>query len=175
LDRILGLVQKTVGDSRRIIADLRPTALDDFGLGVALRQEVEELRDDGWQVEYEEGIGDERLPPPVEVALFRVAQEALTNARKHAQAGRARLVLGRRQGAVDLEVRDWGRGFAADAVGETHGPGERIGLSGMRERIGLVGGKLEVRSSPGEGTSVTARVPVPLSEENGQKQERDER
>src|ERR687890_2356638 len=98
LDRILRLVQKTVGDSRRIIADLRPTALDDFGLGVALRQEVEEQRDDGWQVEYEESVGDERLPAPVEVALFRVAQEAMTNARKHAQAGRARLVLRRRQG-----------------------------------------------------------------------------
>jgi signal transduction histidine kinase len=166
------LVQKTVGDSRRIIADLRPTALDDFGLGAALRQEVEEQRDDGWQVEYEEGIGDERLPAPVEVALFRVAQEAMTNARKHAQAGRARLVLRRRQGVVDLEVRDWGRGFDPDAVGEkTNGPGERIGLSGMRERIGLVGGKLEVRSRPGGGTSITARVPVPVLEENGQMEE----
>ena len=177
LDRILRLVQKTVGDSRRIIADLRPTALDDFGLGVALRQEVEEQRDDGWQVEYEEGIGDERLPAPVEVALFRVAQEAMTNARKHAQAGRARLVLRRRQGAVDLEVRDWGRGFAPDAVGGmTNGPGERIGLSGMRERVGLVGGKLEVRSSPGGGTSVTARIPLPAAVlgENGHKEEEKE-
>jgi signal transduction histidine kinase len=170
LERILKLVQKTVGDSRRIIADLRPTALDDFGLGAALRQEVEELRDDGWQVEYEEAIGDERLPAPVEVALFRVAQEAMTNARKHAQTGRVRLVLGRRQGAVDLEVRDWGRGFDPEALGETNGPGERIGLSGMRERIGLVGGKLEVHSRPGEGTSITARVPLSPFEENGQEE-----
>ena len=175
LDRILGLVQKTVGDSRRIIADLRPTALDDFGLGVALRQEVEELQDDGWQVEYEEGIGDERLPAPVEVALFRVAQEALTNMRKHAQTDWVRLVLGRRQGVVELEVRDLGRGFDPDAVEGTNGPGERIGLSGMRERVSLLGGKLEVRSRPGGGTSITARVPVSSFEENGQKQERDER
>jgi signal transduction histidine kinase len=177
LERILGLVQKTVEDSRRIIANLRPTVLDDFGLGAALRQEVEELRDDGWQVEYEEGIGDERLPAPVEVALFRVAQEALNNARKHAQTGRARLVLGRRRGAVDLEVRDWGRGFAPDAVGgTTNGPGERIGLSGMRERVGLLGGELEVRSSPGEGTSITARVPLSAAvlEENGHKEEDEE-
>ncbi len=176
LERILGLVQKTVGDSRRIIANLRPTVLDDFGLAAALRQEVEDMRDDGWQVEYEEGIGDERLPASVEVALFRVGQEALTNARKHAQAGRVRLVLRRRRGAVDLEVRDWGRGFDPDAVGETNGTGERIGLSGMRERVGLLGGELEVRSNPGEGTSITARVPLSAAVlgENGHKEKEEE-
>ena len=175
LARILRLVRQTVGDSRRIIADLRPTALDDFGLSVALRQEVEELRDDGWRVEYEDEIGDQRLPASAEVALFRVAQEAMTNARKHAQTRQLHLTLRSQEGMVDLEVRDWGRGFDPAGLQNGNGPGERIGLSGMRERVGLLGGELEVRSRPGEGTSVKARVPLSVLAENEQKEEHDER
>ncbi len=175
LDRILRLVRQTVEDSRRVIADLRPTALDDFGLSVALRQEVEELRDAGWRVEYEDKIGDQRLPTSAEVALFRIAQEAMTNARKHAQTRRLRLTLRSQEGTVDLEVRDWGRGFDSASLQNRNGPGERIGLSGMRERVGLLGGEFEVRSRPGEGTSVKARVPLSVLAENEQKEERDGR
>jgi signal transduction histidine kinase len=161
LDQILALVRRTVSEARRVIANLRPTALDDLGLEAAIRLEVEELRGNGWQIDYEEELGDERLPAVIETALFRVAQETLTNARKHAQTIQARLVLGRREGVVSLEVRDCGRGFDPNALDIGKGPGERVGLSGMRERVGMLGGELEVRSSPGEGTSVTARVPVP--------------
>jgi PAS domain S-box-containing protein len=175
LDRILRLVRQTVGDSRRVIADLRPTALDDFGLSVALRQEVEELRDAGWRVEYEDKTGDQRLPTSAEVALFRVAQEAMTNARKHAQTRRLRLTLRSQEGTVNLEVRDWGRGFDSASLQNRNGPGERIGLSGMRERVGLLGGEFEVRSRPGEGTSVKARVPLSVLADNEQKEERDGR
>jgi PAS domain S-box-containing protein len=171
LNRILGLVQQTVGDARRIISDLRPTTLDDFGLAVALRQEVEALVGDGWQVEYEENLGSERLPTKVEVGLFRIAQEALTNARKHAQTHRVRLALKRREDVVDLEVRDWGRGFAPDSLNGGVGPGERVGLSGMRERIGLLGGELKVSSRPGEGTSITAHLPLPAPAEDKQQEE----
>lgn len=162
LDRIVGMVRRTVGEARRIIANLRPTTLDDFGLAAAVRLEVEELRGSGWQVDYEEELGEERLPVEVETALFRVAQEALTNARKHApRASRVCLRLGRREDAIELEVRDWGEGFDPDALKGAAGPGERVGISGMRERIGMVGGRLEVNSRPGEGTSVEARVPLP--------------
>ena len=175
LARILSLVRQTVGDSRRIIADLRPTALDDFGLAVALRQEVEELRNDGWRVEYEDQLRDQRLSAPAEVALFRVAQEAMTNARKHAQTRRLFLALRRREGTIELEVRDWGRGFDPAALQRGDGPGERIGLSGMRERIGLLGGEFGVRTSPGVGTSVTARVPLSVLAKNEHMEKRDER
>jgi signal transduction histidine kinase len=72
-------VQQTVGEARYIIADLRPTALDDFGLAAAVRLQVEKISSQGSQVDYEEALGDERLPSQVETALFRVAQEALTN------------------------------------------------------------------------------------------------
>jgi signal transduction histidine kinase len=149
--------------------------LDDFGLSVALRQEVENLRDDGWRVEYEDEIGDQRLPASAEVTLFRVAQEAITNARKHAQTRRLLLTLRSKEGAVELEVRDWGRGFDPASLQGGTGPGERIGLSGMRERVGLLGGEFELRSRPCEGTSVKARVPLSVLAENEQKEERDGR
>jgi signal transduction histidine kinase len=81
--------------------------------------------------------------------------------RKHAGTGRVRVTLGHRPGGiVRLEVRDWGRGFDLARVASGGGPGERVGLSSMRERVALLGGGLEIRSEPGEGTSVVAEVPL---------------
>jgi signal transduction histidine kinase len=160
LKRIIRLVRQTVREARQVIAALRPEVLDDFGLSVALYQEIEELRSDGWRVDYEENLGEKRLPAAVEIALFRVAQEALTNARKHGQARLARVELTRWKGEVSLEVQDWGRGFEPGALKNEDGPGERIGLSGMRERITMIGGEFEISSSVGEGTSVRASVPL---------------
>ena len=144
-----------------VIANLRPTALDDLGLAAAIRQEIEGLRGDGWEVEYEEKLGEGRLPVTLETMLFRVTQEALTNARKHAQTDRARVELRRREDTITLTVEDRGRGFDPSALDGGNGPGERVGLSGMQERVGMVGGALEVRSRPEEGTSITVRVPLP--------------
>ena len=160
LNRVLALVRRTVGEARRVISDLRPTALDDLGLAAAIRQEVAQLRESGWRVEYEEELGDERLPVALETALFRVVQEALTNARKHAQTDRARLELRRQGDTVILQVDDPGCGFDPAAVEADGGPGERMGLSGMRERVGMIDGELHVRSTPGYGTSITVRAPV---------------
>ncbi len=161
LERVLRLVRQTVSDARKIIANLRPTALDDFGLAAAVAVEVEGLREDGYRVDYEEKLGDERLPGPVEITLFRVAQEALTNMRKHTDTWRVSIELWREGDEVYLEVRDYGRGFDPAAVSAGSGPGERIGLAGMRERLSVVGGKLEIDSRPGEGTSVFAAVSLP--------------
>ena len=108
LARVLQLVQQTVGEARYVIADLRPTALDDFGLAAAVRLQVEKISSEGSQVDYEEALGDERLPPEVETALFRVAQEALTNVHKHAPSARVRIILRRLNDSVRLQVRDWG-------------------------------------------------------------------
>jgi signal transduction histidine kinase len=154
------LVQRTVREARRVIAGLRPTALDDFGLATAIQLEVEALRAEGWEVHYEQRLGDERLAATLETALYRVAQEALTNIRKH--AGRTRVAVGleRHQHGVRLEVRDWGRGFVSKGAHETSRPGERVGLLGMRERVVLLGGKLEIKSKPGAGTHMTAEVPL---------------
>jgi signal transduction histidine kinase len=160
-------VQQTVGEARYVIADLRPTALDDFGLAAAVRLQVEKISAQGSKVDYEEALGDERLPPEVETALFRVAQEALTNVHKHAPSARVRITLQRLNDSVRLQVRDWGPGFNPERITDGGGPGERLGLSSMRERVALLGGHLEVHSRPGEGTEVVAEIPSVQIDDKG--------
>ena len=162
LNRVVGLVQQTVNDARRIIADLRPTELDDLGLAAAVRLQVEKLREEGFSVYYEEALGTRRLTTTIEIALYRVVQEALTNFRKHAGTDRVRLEISRKGGAVVLEVRDEGRGFDPNSVGGS-GPGERVGFSGMRERVNALGGELTIRSRPRAGTSISVEVPLPVA------------
>jgi PAS domain S-box-containing protein len=160
LERIVERVHQTVGEARRIIANLRPTVLDDFGLVAALRLEVEGLQGEGWCVQYEEEFGDIRLPTLVETTLFRIAQEALANVRKHAGDSRISIRLQRQEGKVRLAVRDWGRGFDLQSLDDKGGPGERVGLAGMQERAGMLSGELEVRSRLGAGTEVEVEFPL---------------
>ena len=161
LDRILRQVRATVSDARRVIANLRPTALDDLGLAAAISLEVERLNEEGYHVDYEEHLGDERLPEEMEITLFRVAQEALTNIRKHAGTQWVRIELRRRDGEVYLEVRDSGRGFDPAALETLEGgPGERVGFAGMRERVSMLGGELEILSRPDAGASIAATIPL---------------
>ena len=167
LEEALELVRQTVKEARQVISDLRPTVLDDFGLAAAIRLQVETLRAEGWEVGYEEALGDERLPTEVETTLFRVAQEALTNVRKHARASRAQVALERLGGTVRLLVQDEGRGFRPEEASNGGGPGERVGLSSMRERVSLLGGRFEIHSEPGTGTLVLAEVQLSSTEEDG--------
>jgi signal transduction histidine kinase len=160
LGRALELAQLSVKEARRLIAGLRPTALDDFGLATALRLQAEAQRSDGWTITYDETLGSERLPPTIETALFWVAQEALTNVRKHAGTTTARLALERQGPRIHLEVEDCGCGFEPLAVLHEPGLGEHIGLREMHERVELVGGHLTVSSQPGAGTLVVAEVPL---------------
>jgi PAS domain S-box-containing protein len=165
LEEALELVQEVVGEARQVIHDLRPTVLDDFGLAAAVRLQVATLRADGLEVTLEESLGDGRLPQEVETTLFRVAQEALTNIRKHARATKAWVVLDRPGNAVRLLVSDEGRGFVPNGKATANGRGEKVGLSGMRERISLLGGKFDVHSEPGRGTTIEARVELPETRE----------
>ena len=160
LDRAIELMKRTVEEARRVISGLRPTILDDYGLAAAIRAELDALRRNRFEVGFEEDTGGERLSAKVETTLYRVAQEALNNARKHARASRVEVSLRRNGEWVRLEVRDTGRGFDPAAVAQTSGSGERVGLASMRERVVLLGGRLAVRSRPGEGTSVVAEVPL---------------
>src|SRR5215204_2442979 len=164
LEGTLELARETVREARSVIGDLCPTALEDFGLATALRSKVEALRADGWEISYEEALGDERLPDDIETALYRVTQEALANVRKHAQTVHARITLARRHKGAYLEVRDWGRGFEESAVPKVGGWGEQVGIQGMRERIAWLGGNFTIRSQPGVGTRVVAEVPLPTPE-----------
>jgi PAS domain S-box-containing protein len=161
LDTILMQVRATVSDARRVIANLRPTALDDLGLAAAISLEVERLGDEGYYVDYDERLGDGRLPKEMEITLFRVAQEALTNVRKHAGTQRVSIELTRRNGEICLAVQDFGSGFDPAAL-ETLGgsPGERVGFAGMRERVNMLGGEFEVQSRQGEGTLIVATIPL---------------
>jgi PAS domain S-box-containing protein len=160
LQRILKLVRGTVSDARLIIANLRPTTLDDLGLVSTISLEVDRLREEGYQVEYETDLGEERFPETLEIPLYRIIQEALTNMRKHAGARRVRVELRRVNGEVRLLVSDDGKGFDPAAAPLESGPGERVGLVGMHERVGALGGTLEIDSRPGAGTSLAAAIPL---------------
>jgi PAS domain S-box-containing protein len=170
LTQVSKLVRQTVGEARQIIANLRPTALDDFGLKSAVRLHLDALRAEGWRIGYEDTLGDERLPAATETAIFRVIQEALNNVGKHAGTKRVDLSLERRQagasgerGRIRLSVRDYGQGFVPESPtnrAAPEGPGERVGMTGMRERIALLGGDFRVASRPGTGTLIVAEVPL---------------
>jgi signal transduction histidine kinase len=146
---------------------LRPTTLDDFGLAAALRLKVEALRAEGWTIRYDEALGEERLPTDLETVLYRVAQEALTNVRKHALTRSVLITLRRQENKVRLEVRDAGCGFDRHEASERVDLGEHVGLSSMQERIVLLGGECRIYSRPGAGTSLAAEVPLPGSREVG--------
>ena len=160
LYRALDLAQLSVREARRLIAGLRPTALDDFGLAMALRLQVEALRTDGWTITYEETLGSDRLPSTIETTLFWVAQEALSNIRKHSQTNQARLKLEHQGSMIHLEVQDWGCGFNPLAVVHEVSLGEHVGLREMQERVELVSGHFMISSRQGAGTMLVADVPL---------------
>jgi signal transduction histidine kinase len=153
---VRALVVSTLQDVRRLAVELRPAALDDFGLVPAVRRLADTFREQtGMHVELEARLSGERLAPEVETALYRIVQEALTNVVKHSGATRVSILLTERDHAVAAMVEDDGVGFEIDSARE-----DGLGLVGMRERIGLVGGRLQVESSAGAGTTVVAEVPV---------------
>jgi signal transduction histidine kinase len=149
------LVVTALHDVRRLAVELRPKALDDFGLVPALdRLATTFAEQTGMTIELEDRLGDRRLPPDAETALYRIVQEALTNTVKHAQAQHVSIFLTWREGGAAAVIEDDGRGFDPQ-----HGT-EGLGLLGMRERLALLGGSLAIESSPGSGTTLVAEVPV---------------
>jgi signal transduction histidine kinase len=141
----------------RLAANLRPVSLDHLGLAAALRQYLTEVDQQQRQIIEFEAVGmeGERFPPQVEIALFRIAQEAVTNCIRHANAERVSIILERRDRRIILVVEDDGNGFEPEeVVGEDH-----LGLVGMGERTEMLGGSLLVESAPGSGTTIVAEVP----------------
>ena len=100
------------------------------------------------------------MPSEIETALYRVTQEALANARKHAETTEVRVALESWEESVRLEVEDFGRGFDPDTLPPARGPGERMGLTGMQERIALLNGHFAIRGRAGRGTTVVAELPL---------------
>ena len=158
------LATDTIADLRALTRDLRPSYLDDLGLvpalGALARQATAEL---GIPVEFMSSGEPYRLPPPVELAAYRIAQEALRNAGRHARANRAAVALAFAAGRTTLTVSDDGVGFDAERVGEL-ALGGHFGLLGARERAEAAGATLAVESAPGRGTRVvmTWLEPLPL-------------
>ncbi|OFW62374.1 MAG: hypothetical protein A2Y74_07245 [Actinobacteria bacterium RBG_13_63_9] len=149
----------TLEGVRRLAIDLRPPMLDDLGLEAALRSFVQDFSR-RWPTgaTFTSGrLG--HVPPDVELVLYRIVQEALSNVARHANASQALVRLTRRGRALRMVIDDDGRGFDVDAVRRSRESG--LGLFGMEERLALVGGSLRVESAVGRGTRVIAEVPLP--------------
>jgi signal transduction histidine kinase len=150
-----GQIVDTLQSVRRLAVELRPKALDDFGLVPALERLGEAFGEQsGITVDLQANLDSERLPAEIEIALYRIVQESLTNVAKHSGATRVSVVVTRREGLVTAVVEDNGRGFGAS------GEGSGLGLAGMKERVGLLNGRLAIESTEGTGTTVVAEVPV---------------
>ena len=154
VDRLKADVQAAVADTRRLVYELRPPALDELGLVAALRKQAASLGLDGQGLQVQVQAPDrlDGLPAAVEVAAYRITLEALTNACRHAQAHRCQVRLALDDG-LGIEVRDDGRGLPAD-------PADGVGLASMRERAAELGGWCQIEPVPNGGTSVRAWLPV---------------
>ncbi|HXY20721.1 MAG TPA: sensor histidine kinase [Gemmatimonadales bacterium] len=157
-----GLVSALV-ELGRVVRGLHPGMLDDLGLGPALKRHASDMADAlGIPIRVRvSGLGARRLPLPIETALFRIAQEALTNVARHARASRADVVLTRSGAAVRLVVRDDGRGF--DPASRRTRNSRSLGLPGIRERAALLAGSAAIESTPGRGTMVVVAFPLRAS------------
>jgi two-component system, NarL family, sensor histidine kinase UhpB len=155
------LVNQAMEELLTLARQLRPSALDDHGLVPAVEAQLKRFAaSTGIEVRMRTEGDPNELPEVMQTAIFRVAQEALTNVGRHAGATVVELQLEEQDGRARLRVRDDGSGFDLGAIPRagSEGPGAGLGLGGMAERARLVGGELDVRSAPGGGTSVTLRV-----------------
>lgn len=156
--RIHGLLDRVEGQLRRLSRELRPTILDDLGLAPALEWLTQGITErTGIPVGIEASIG--RLPSAVETALYRIVQEAVTNAVRHAVPSRVEVRLWRENATAHAAVHDDGRGFDVEAALARRGD-RGLGLIGMRERVDALGGRLGLRSAAGQGTEVSVAIPI---------------
>ncbi|MBI3837865.1 MAG: PAS domain-containing protein [Planctomycetia bacterium] len=154
IENVLGILQKTVAEGRRLINGIRTPVLDDWGVVAAVEQLIDDEDRAYVQIEFVKDEGMARMPPNIEEAIYRITQEALTNIRKHSQAKNVRIELVRRGDRVHLEVRDWGVGFIP-----SNGARNVHGLKGITERARIAGGRCTIESKPGEGTRLVVDLP----------------
>ena len=149
------LVVTALQDVRRLAVELRPKALDDFGLVPALERLAATFAEQTEMVvDLEDRLGRSRLPSDVETAFYRIVQEALTNVVKHGQAQNVSILLTRKERSAAAMIEDDGRGFDPKAASDG------LGLLGIRERLELLNGRLVIESRPGSGTTLVAEVPL---------------
>jgi signal transduction histidine kinase len=153
----MAALRQASAEIRRVMNWLRTPVLDKFWLAEAIEDVAAQLRlmPDTPEIEYGRRVQFQRLEPTLENSLLRIAQEALTNACRHSQSAKVRVKLTQQGDHVTLQVRDWGLGFDEGTVQEN-----RFGLEGIRERCRILGGKLSIKSKPGQGTVVQVKFPV---------------
>jgi len=163
-DRLIearALTVRTIEELHRLIFDLRPSVLDDLGLLSAIRWYAErQLERRGIAVRCEFSGSGGRLMPELETALFRVVQEAITNIAKHSQAETVLIQYLERDDRISIEIEDDGKGFSPESLPPPAARERGLGLLGMRERVELFGGTIELDSAPGSGTRIAVTVPV---------------
>jgi len=161
------LLRDAIQEARQLIGQLRPAGLDDFGLVQAIRLYTTHLRAQAnWQINvsvspaWSKRIPAKGLAKSTASSLFRIVQEASTNALKYAQSPRLQISLDADDDALRVGIRDWGSGFSPETIPETSSQGQRIGLVGIRERARLLGGACRIESASGSGTHITVSIPL---------------
>jgi signal transduction histidine kinase len=155
IQEAIGMVDRTIGDLRRLIARLSPRTLEEVGLVAAIRKEARELgKSTGMQARLNLPAQLRDLDEEIELAIYRAVQEALNNIAKHSQARSFSIQLEATPGHVRLRVEDNGIGFTSTPRSRS------FGLFGMRERIAVLGGSVRVRTRPGKGTQIVVSVPL---------------
>ena len=161
LENIRSLLYTTSKDLHRLIYDLRPSLLDDLGLPAAVNACVNScLASSGVEIHFEVAGRERRLPSDVEIAIFRIIQEAVGNIQRHAKAESAYVSIEYSENNVIIDVEDDGIGFDPSQKMVVTDSGRGLGLLGMRERVELLGGKLIINSKPGNGTRIHAEIPI---------------
>jgi signal transduction histidine kinase len=161
IEECIRIADQVLSQVHSLSLDLRPPQLDDLGLSAALRWHLDrQARTAKLVPHFSADSLPGRLQPDLEIACFRVAQEALTNVIRHAQARQVWVKLSRRGAELHLTIRDDGRGFDSDFARDRSDQGADMGLIGMRERAELAGGRLKLISSPGRGTQVHLFFPL---------------
>jgi len=157
------IVGRSLRDLQRMAHGLRPSILNDLGLEQALKQLASECTNT-CQLSVDlhvSGLGARRMSAPFETAIYRIAQEAVTNAAKHAQAKNVSILLTFTESDVKLIIEDNGRGFGGDETRTMPGRSNGLGLLGMQERAALLNGSLTIESVPGKGTGIYVHLPIP--------------
>jgi signal transduction histidine kinase/CHASE3 domain sensor protein len=159
LDVSRTLVKQSIEEARRVISELRPSMVDDLGLERGLRQYVTEVcEEQHWEAEIVTHTQGLKIAKSMEASIFRIAQEALTNARKHARTERIRVELSADDQGLVLRVKDWGQGF--DALLIQKDEAQHLGLVSMQERAQMINGVCTIESKLGKGTSIEVRIPL---------------
>jgi len=167
IHRLRSLIRDGLADIRRIIYDLRPMTLDDLGFVPTLERYLRHIEEiSGIPVHFTYRGGGERINSTYEVAVFRIVQEAAQNAVKHSKATEIRIIIEQYLHSIRIHVKDNGVGFDYDEATKTCD--ESFGLVGMRERIELIGGELDVGTSVGEGTVIKVKIPIEESDVRGE-------